>query len=167
MLKNTNVEIIHSIERYIVDAKHKRIDVEIATGSVIDGLFKSDGRDLITYNITNIPDSQKEQIDTLIVNAQGHVLLSKMPIDNNDIIINGTSTVHVGGQEIACDSYVEGDTVTISYYYDQVGHNWFDEAAMFIRDEHSEYIGLTDYQYNSKRIWSILVEMGLIDGVIV
>lgn len=47
------------------------------------------------------------------------------------------------------------------------GRAWFDEAASFISDENPGYAGLSDYEYNSKRLWSILLEMGKISGEVI
>lgn len=56
MLKRT-VEVYYHIERYMTDAAIKAIDLEIATGSLVDGEFVSDGRSLIKLCIANIQDS--------------------------------------------------------------------------------------------------------------
>ncbi len=167
MLKNTGVELIHSIERYTPDAKNKFISVEIATGSIIDEVFVSDGRGLIKHRIANEPDQTLQKTDQLIIDAVGQVTLSRVPIDNNQIEVNGAAQDHVSGQLVDCNGFIEGDEVAVSYYYFHQGRQWFDENAAFVADDHAEYAGLNDYEYNSKRLWSILLEMDLVNGAIV
>ena len=55
MLKNTR-EIHHRIERHVVDSGAEAIDLEIATGTLVDGKFVGDGRSLIKLAIVNIPN---------------------------------------------------------------------------------------------------------------
>lgn len=164
MLKNTNVEVVYSIERYTPDAKNKFIDVEIATGRIINEAFISDGRGLITHRIANIPERTVRQTDTLLVDAAGQVTLSRMPIDNNLIEIDTVTQDHTGGQSVACMGYSENDPVVVKYYYNIAGRDWFKEAANFRQVNHPECIGMNDHEYNSYRLWSILVEMGLVSG---
>ena len=167
MLKNTNVEIAHKIIRYIPDTEKCVIDIKIATGSIIEGAFISDGRGLVKHRIANIPDKAVRQVDTLTVDAAGQATLSVMPIDNNPIEVNGVSQDHTTGQLVTCEGAVEGNTVTVAYYYNVPGRDWFNEQAIFVKEDHAEYEGLNDYQYNSKRLWSVLVEMGLVTGDII
>jgi hypothetical protein len=47
------------------------------------------------------------------------------------------------------------------------GRAWFDEAAAFISDNNEEYAGLNDYEYNSKRLWTLLLERGLVNGAVI
>ena len=165
MLKNSNVEVVYSILRYTPDVGALSIKVEIATGSIVDGKFVSDGRELIKHSITNIADKSTQKIEPLTVNASGQVTLSLIPIDNNPIEVNGIAQAYPTGQIVECSGYSENDIVEISYYHTVAGRNWFDEAASFVKEDHPEYAGLTDYQYNAKRLWSILIEMGLVSGV--
>lgn len=168
MLQNSNVEITYQIKRYTPDIDAKTIDVEIAVGDLIDGVFVSDGRGLIKHTIRNIKDKSVQKIDKdLVVDASGEVTLSLVPIDNNPIEINGVPQDYTIGQTVVCDGYIENNLVTISYYYMVVGRDWFNEAAMFVADSDATYDGLNDYQYNSKRLWSILVGMGLVSGNII
>ena len=167
MLKNVNVEVVHSIERYAVDVKNKFIDIEIATGAIVEGKFISDKRSLIKHNIKNIPDKQLQQIDTLTVDANGQVTLSLMPIDSNPIELDGVAQDHITGQLVACAEYSEGDVVTVKYYHNKQGRNWFNEAAEYRQVDHPECIGMNDYEYNSHRVWSVLTEMGLVTGDII
>ena len=172
MLKNSNVEVAYSIERYIPDAVKKTINVELATGSLIDGGFVSDCRGLIEHTIKNIPDKTVQKVESLTVDASGQVTLSLFPIDNNPIEIKsagqeGVAQDHLTGKIVDCANNVENDSVTVSYYYIQLGRDWFNEAASFVADDNPEYAGLNDYQYNSKRIWTILIEMGLVNGTVV
>ncbi len=167
MLKNTNVEVVHSIERYAVDVENKFIDIEIATGAIVDGEFISDKRSLIKHSIKNIQNKQLQQVDTLTVNATGQVMLSLMPIDNNPIEIGGVAQDHIAGQLVVCAEYSEGDAVTVKYYHNKPGRNWFNEVVEYRQVDHPECIGMNDYEYNSYRVWSILTEMGLVTGDII
>ena len=167
MLKSSQIEIINSIEEYAVNAKHKYINVQIATGKIVDDEFVSDGRGLINHRIANIEDCNEYQTDVLIVDVTGQVTLSHIPIDNKQILINDVLVDHAIGQTILCDGYIEGDEVTISYYYLQQGRNWFKEAGAFKQANHPEFVGLDDYHYNGARLWSILLEMGLVTGTMV
>ena len=167
MLKNTGVEVIHSIEHFTVDAKNKTISVEIATGIINDGAFVSDGRGLVKYRISNELDQNRQKTDILIVDAAGQVTLSLLPLNDNPLEINGILQEHISGQQVICNGHAEGDEITARYYYLQLGRNWFNETAEFRQVDHPEYIGMNDYEYNSKRLWSILLEMGLVSGVIV
>ena len=90
-----------------------------------------------------------------------------MPIDNNQIEIDGIPQEHTTNQLVTCVDKTENDIVTVSYYYTESGRDWFNEAAMFVADSDTVYDGLNDYQYNSKRLWLILLEMGLISGEII
>lgn len=167
MLKNSNVEIVYQIERYIPDIKTLSIKVEIATGSIIDGNFVSDCRGLIKHIISNIKDRNVQKSESLIVDSNGQVTLSEIPLPNNDIEVGGISQPHTTGQIVICSGYSENDIVEVAYYYTQLGRDWFNEATSFVADDHAEYAGLNDYAYNSKRLWSILLEMGLVNGAIV
>ena len=167
MLKNAGIDIVYKIVRYMPDTEKMRIDVEIATGSKVNDVFVSDGRGLVKHCIKNILDRATQQSDTLVVDAAGQVELSRMPIDNNPIDINGTVQDHTSGQSVICDGYSENDTITIKYYCNEPGRDWFNEAAAYRQVDHPECIGMNDYEYNSHRIWSILVEMGLMSGEIV
>lgn len=111
-------EITSRIIRYSVDARAKEISVDIATGSLINGEFISDGRALIKHSITNIPD----QLGT-----------------------------EVAGEVIPAIP----------------GRAWFDEAAAFKQIDSPEHVGMNDYQYNSSRLWAILLEMGKVEGEVV
>jgi len=166
MLK-INAEITHKIIRYTPDTEKNTINVEVATGAEIDGVFTSDGRDLIKHTIKNIPDRQLRQVDILTVDAFGQVTLPRMPVDNNPIEIDGAAQDHITGQVIACVNNSEGDSITTTYYYAVAGRDWFNEAAAFRQVDHPECTGMNDYEYNSRRIWSILLEMGLVSGDIV
>ena len=166
MLKN-NTEIIHKIIRYTPDTEALCINVEIAAGSIVDNNFVSDGRGLIKHRIVNMPDRDMQQADTLTVDAAGQITLSRMPIDNNPIEIEGTAQNHTSGQVVTCAGYSEGDLVTVKYYYNEPGRNWFDEQALFVKEDHAKYAGMNDHDYNSNRIWYVLLEMGLMSGSIV
>ena len=165
MLTNSNV-LVYSIIRYTPDTETSSIKVEIATGSIADGKFVSDGRGLIKHSIPNITDKTIQKMESLTVNASGQVSLTLSPIDNNPIEVNGVAQEHDTGQLVSCTGYSENDVVELTYYYIETGRAWFDEAASFIKEDHPEYAGLNDYQYNSKRLWSILTEMGLVSGEI-
>lgn len=168
MLKSEPTEITSSIEEFTVSARHKYISIQIATGSIVDGAFISDGRGVVNHRIANMPDRAVQQVDVeLIVDADGQVMLSRMPIDNNAVLINDAAVDHAGGQLVTCEGHAKGDVVTVSYYYTQPGGNWFDEAAAFVKEDHADYAGLNDYKYNAKRLWSILLEMGLVTGIMV
>lgn len=167
MLKNAGVEIVYKIVRFTPDTEKMQIDVEIATGSKIGGAFISDGRGLVKHCIGNIPDRSVRQSDTLAVDAAGQVTLSRMPLDNNPIELDGVVQDHASGQTVACNGYLEDDSVIVKYYYMEPGRKWFDEVAAFRQVDHPECIGMNDYEYNSHRIWSVLVEMGLVSGEIV
>ena len=167
MLQNSNVEVTYQIKRYTPDIDAKTISLEIAVGSIIDGAFVSDGRGLIRHVIRNISNQDIEKTETLTVDIDGQVTLSLIPIDNNQIKIDDVPQDHTIGQLVSCAGKVENDTVTVAYYYTKLGRDWFNEAAMFVADSNPEYDGLNDYQYNSKRLWSILVEMGLVSGVVI
>jgi hypothetical protein len=167
MLKKSNVEIVYQIERYTPDIKTKTVNVEIATGTILDGIFVSDNRGLTFLSISNIPDKTIQKSESLIVDVNGQVTLSETPIDNNDIEVGGVAQEPITGQLVTCSGYVENDIVAVSYYHIVAGRNWFNEAANFVKEDNPEYAGLDDYQYNAKRLWSILIEMGLISGAIV
>lgn len=167
MLKNSNVEVVYQIERYTPDIKTNTIKVEIAIGSLIDNNFVSDNRGLIYHTISNVPEKTIQKVESLTVNFLGQVILSEMPIDNNPIEVGGSTQDHTSGQTVICDEYSENDQVTIKYYYNEPGRDWFAEAAAFRQVDHPECIGMSDYEYNSHRLWSVLVEMGLISGTIV
>ena len=167
MLKNSNVEVAYQIERYTPDTKTNTINIEIAVGSLVNDNFVSDGRGLIYHTISNIPEKAVQKVESLIVNIDGQVTLSLMPLDNNNLEVNGISQTHTTGQVVDCVGYPENATVSVSYYYTESGRDWFNEAVVFVADDHPEYAGLNDYEYNSKRLWSILLEMGLVTGIIV
>ena len=167
MLKKSNIEVVYQIERYTPDIKTKTIKIEIVTGSLVDGIFVSDGRGLLYHNISNIPDMTIQKIESLTVDVSGHVTLSTMPIDNNPIEVEGIIQDHTSGQTVICDGYSENDTITVKYYYNELGRDWFNEAAAFRQEDHSECIGMNDYEYNSYRIWSMLIDMGLMSGEII
>ena len=167
MLKNSNVEVVYSIERYTPDAKHKSITIEIATGNILNDIFVSDERVLIKHRIVNTPDKSIQKTETLIVDINRQVTLSLMPLANNNLEVNEVNQPHTTGQVVDCVGYSENDNVSVSYYYTEIGRDWFTEATVFVSDDHPEYAGLTDYEYNSKRLWSILLEMGLITGEVI
>ena len=167
MLKNSNVEVVYSIERYTPDAKNLFVDVEIATGSIVDSTFVSDNRGLIKHRITNIPDKTIQHSESLIVDSNGQVTLSFIPVDNNDIEVNEVPLPHGIGQLVDISGHSENDEVNITYYHIVVGRNWFNDIVAFKQADHPEYIGMNDYEYNSTRLWSILVEMGLMVGEVV
>ena len=127
----------------------------------------SDGRGLVKHCIANIPDRAIRQVDTLTVDAAGQVTLAITPIDNNPIDISGTTQDHAAGQIVNCIDNIEGDSVSVAYYYNEPGRDWFNEAAAFRQVDHPEYIGMNDYEYNSARLWSILLGMGLVTGEVV
>ena len=165
MLKNINVEVVYKIIRYTPDTEIMQISVEIAAGREVDGIFVPDGRSSIKHHIRNTPDKMIQQTDICIVDAAGQVELSRMPIDNNPIDIDGAVQDHASGRAVACSEYSENDSVTVKYYYNEPGRDWFNEAAAFRQVDHPEYIGMNDYEYNSARLWAILLEMGLVKGV--
>lgn len=167
MLKNAGVDINYKVIRYTPDTEKKIIEVEIASGNNVNGVFVSDERGLIKHYIKNIPERAIQQIDTLIIDAAGQVTLSCMPLNNNQIEIDGVTQDHVAGPVVTCTGYSENDSVTVKYYYNEPGRNWFNEAAAFRQVDHPECIGMDDYEYNSHRIWSILVAMGLMSGEVV
>ena len=167
MLKNSGVDIVYKIVRYTPDTAKMSIDVEIETGSNVDGAFVSDGRGLVKHRIENIPDRAVQQTDDRVVDAAGQITLSRMPIDNNPLEVESVVQDHVSGQVVTCSGYSENDPVTVKYYYNKPGHDWFKRAAEYRQVDHPECIGMNDYEYNSYRIWSILVEMGLMAGAIV
>lgn len=166
MLENTE-KIRYSIERFTPDVVAETINIEIVSGSMIEGKFVSDGRALIKRSIRNIQSQDRMQVDTLIVDAAGQVLLTRVPVDNNQIDINGQIIDHETGQTVNCDGYSEGDQVFIKYYYSKPGRNWFDEQALFVKEDHAKYKDMNDSDYNSNRIWDVLLEMGLVSGVVV
>lgn len=167
MLRNSNVEVVYSIERYTPDAKNLFVDVEIATGRILDGNFISDNRGLIKHRIANAPDKTIQHSDPLIVDSNGQVTLTFIPVDNNNIEVNGVTQAHSTGQLVDISGYSENDEVTLTYYHTVVGRNWFNEVVAFKQADHPEYIGMNDYEYNSARLWSILVDMGLMAGEVV
>ena len=166
MLKNST-EITHKIIRYTPDTEAMTINVEIATGSIVDNKFVSDGRDLIKHRISNVLNKAIRKTESLTVDASGKITLSLMPIDGNPIEIDGTPQDHISGESVDCAGYSEGDIVAVAYYYTVTGRDWFNEVAAFRQVDHPEYIGMTDYEYNSARLWAILLEMGLVSGEIV
>lgn len=166
MIKNIT-ELVYSIERYTVDAKNKFISVEIATGTIVDETFIADRRGLINHRIADMSDKTTQQTDILTVDAVGQVMLSRTPIDNNPIELNGVPQDHISGQLITCSEYAGGDEVTVAYYYNEQGRAWFSEATAFVAGDHPEYTGMNDYEYNSARLWAMLLEMGLVSGVII
>ena len=166
MLKN-NTEITHKIIRYTPDTEAMAINVEIATGSIIDNKFVTDGRDLIERRIANEPERAVRKTESLTVDASGKITLSIMPMDGNPIEIDGAAQDHISGQSIDCANYSENDIVEVAYYHIITGRDWFNEVAAFRQVDHPEYIGMNDYEYNSARLWAILLEMGLVGGVIV
>ena len=167
MLQNSNVEVTYQIKRYTPDIDAKTISLEIAVGSIADGDFVSDSRGLIKHVIRNISNQDIEKTETLTVDINGQVTLSLIPIDDNQIKVNDTPQDHTTGQLVSCAGKVENDVVTVMYYYTKLGRAWFNEAVEFVADSDSTYDGLNDYEYNSKRLWSILVEMRLITGVVI
>ena len=118
MLKNT-VEIYYHIERHIVDSRAKAIDLEVATGSFIDGEFVRDGRSLIKLSIVNIQDQPE-------LDMGGGIIIPAV-----------------------------------------TGRNWFDEQAAYIQSDHAEHLGKNDYNYLKDRLWSTVIDMGLIIGEII
>lgn len=166
MLKN-NIEIIYKIIKFTPDTEKRRIDVEIATGKDVDGNFVSDGRDYLKFAIVNMPDKSIYNLEALTVNAAGQVLLSFMPIDDNQIQIDGIAQDHDNGQFAICANNSENDNVEVGYYHTVSGRNWFDEQAVFVKEDNLKYAGMNDYEYNSNRIWDVLLEMGLMSGNIV
>ena len=80
MLKNSNVEVAYQIERYTPDTKTNTINIEIAVGSLVNDNFVSDGRGLIYHTISNIPEKAVQKVESLIVNIDGQVTLSLMPL---------------------------------------------------------------------------------------
>lgn len=166
MLKN-NIEITHKIIRYTPDIEAMAINVEIATGNIVDGKFVTDRRELIKHRIVNEPERAVRKTESLTVDVNGKIEISLMSIDGNPIEIDGTTQDHVSGQSIDCAGYHEGDMVSVAYYYIVTGRDWFNEAAAYRQVDHPECIGMNDYEYNSHRIWSILMEMGLVSGDIV
>ncbi len=166
MLKN-NIEVTHKIIRYTPDTEAMSINVEIAAGSIVDSKFVSDGRGLIKHRIANEAERAVRKTESLTVDAGGKIEFSLMPIDGNPIEIDGTAQDHASGQSVDCTGHAEGDVVAVAYYYTVAGRNWFDEQAAFVKEDHAKYAGMNDHDYNSNRIWDILLEMGLMTGEIV
>lgn len=166
MLTKLNPSDKSAIVDFRVSVKNKFIEVEIEEGTVVDSSFIPDGRPAKKYRIANIPDRHRQEIDIdLVVNASKQVTLSRNPIDNNPVTLEGIDQDHDSGSLVTCTDNAENDLVTVSYYYLEAGRDWFNEVAAFVRD--ASFDGLNDYDYLSKRLWTILLDMKQVQGSLI
>lgn len=167
MLTNQNPSDKRKISKVTLDPDNEYIELSIKEGYIdSNSKFIWDNKSPEIIRIQNIPDTNINQIDSdLIVDVNKQVTLTKTPLENNQILIDDVSQDHVSGVLVDCSDNVENDVVTVSYYYSQAGKDWFNEAAIFVRDP--SFDGLTDYEYISKRLWTIVLEMGLVQGTLV
>lgn len=168
MLTNTTPSDKRKISKVIIDIENLYIELEIKEGYIDDNsLFVADGRSAVKVRIINIEDKSKYYTEDLTVDVNGQVTLTETPITNNQVTVDGVAQDHTSSKLVTCADKSENDIVTVSYYYTVTGRNWFYEAIAFISDEHAEYAGLSDYAYISKRLWTTLLNMGIVEGNIV
>ncbi len=111
--------------------------------------------DLI-YNIERFTvDAKSKAIDVEI--STGILVDGEFISDGRSLIKHSITNVPATAEQQV------GDTI----YPEILRRDWFNEASLFVADSKSEYNGMTDYQYNKIRLWSILLEMGLVSGDII
>lgn len=166
MIKKTK-EVVSSIEDYKVSTKYSDILINVATGRLLNGKFKYDGRATVEYRIADLPQRDITTEEVLTVDTLGEVILSREPKENGELFVDEIGQAHTTGQSVLCSGYSDGDLVTIKYRYVAPACDYFTQAGGYVKEDHAINQGLDDRAYNSLRLWTILLEMGLVDGEVV
>lgn len=86
-------------------------------------------------------------------------------LTDGEYVSDGRSLIKLSIVNIPDQAEIDmGDGIVIPAV---AGRNWFDEQAVYVQSENPEHLGKSDYTYLKDRLWTTVVEMGLLSGEII
>jgi len=164
MLKMAKVVEYEYIDGFDVRTIQQQIKIYLVTGNVDDsGNFVRVGNTSREVIISNIPEREDYKNETRIVSIDT-INLSEIPIGDVSIKkADGTTVIFtLNGQIVTCENVVEGENLTVTYYYHIAAQNWFDQATQLMGDSNKNL-----WQIIGEGLWTLLLAMGEVEGELV